>query len=501
MADISKIKLANGTVVNLKDAAYRANFNTLLGSNQLKALEAAAWKAVASEITNSANLPTAQAVKEYVDSAVEAIPEFDVVIDSKAADKDEPATAPSAKTFHKIYLVSGGVSGSYTEYITIRSGEAGSYTYRWERIGSLDADFSAYVKKTTTIAGIDLKDNITVAELQDALELGDMAYADTATGSTTLQTIDSITMDAVTVAGNAAVTSSDADATLTKAAYTPAGSITGSAISGGSINVTLKDAATESTATLTRADYTPSGDVTVTLKNANVLASVATAGTLPSKAADSFTANTPTTIDVNKFNGGSAATWTGASHTSASLGNATKSAFATEGLVASIDEDDAEMLVFDNAGKSNAVTEQGTFTPDEVSFGTFNGGTAASLAAGFYTAGTAATFEEGTFNAGAMPTFNEGIVAVNTAKFVGDEVKNFQVTGVGYSKQVVDTKTFTPVAAELGFSGTTVADALVTGVSYKKADATAAFSETVTPTVASYSKTPKTIEITVSPNA
>lgn len=499
MADISKIKLANGSVVNIKDATARSNISTMLGSHALAALGDAAWKALAANITdNEEGLPTAAQVKSYVDSQIELIPEFDVVV---VASGDDLPTA-SAATFHKVYLKSGGISGSYVEYITIRSGSEGAYTYTWEQVGSLDADFSAYVKKTTTIAGIDLDDNITVAELQSALGLGDMAYADTASGSTTLQTIDSITMDSVTVAGNASVTHTSANATLTKADYTPAGSITGEAISGGSINVTLADAATNSAADLTRADYTPTGNVTVTLKNASVLATVATPGTLPSKAADSWTANTPTVIDISKFNGGSAATWTGASHTAASLGNATKSAFATEGVTAEVGTgEDAETLIFTAAGTSNAVTEQGTFTPDTVSFGTFDGGSAASLSAGFYTAGTAASFEEGTFSAGAMPTFTEGTVAVDTASFNGDEVKNFQVTGVGYKKQVVDTKTFTPTAATLGFSGTTVTDALVTGVAYDKANATAAFSETVTPTVASYSKTAKDINVTVSPDA
>lgn len=496
MADISKIKLANGTVVNLKDAQGRADLVTLLGSHGLAALGDAAWKALAASISDSdEGLANAKQVKTYVDSMIKTIPEFDVVV---VADGEDLPIA-SASTFHKVYLKSGGISGSYVEYITIRSGSEGSYTYTWEQVGSLDADFSAYVKKTTKIAGIELNDGITVEELQSALGLGALAYKDSVTGSTTLQTIDTITMSDVTVAGNATVTHTATAASLTKGNYTPAGSITGAAISGGSINVTLADAAANSQADLTRADYTPTGNVTVTLKNAGVLAAVATAGTLPSKAADSWTANTPTVIDVSKFNGGSAATWTGASHTAAQLGNATKSAFATEGVTATVGTgDDAETLIFTTAGTSNAVTEQGTFTPDIVNFGTFDGGSAASLATGFYTAGTAASFEEGTFSAGAMPTFTEGTVAVDTASFSGDEVKNFQVTGVGYKKQVVDTKTFTPTAANLGFQGTEAENILVTDVSYDKANATAAFSETITPTVSAYNRTAKTIEITAS---
>lgn len=55
MADqfISKIKLANGTVVNLKDAKARQDLLTLLGSHGLTALGDAAWKALASSISDS----------------------------------------------------------------------------------------------------------------------------------------------------------------------------------------------------------------------------------------------------------------------------------------------------------------------------------------------------------------------------------------------------------------------------------------------------------------
>ena len=53
MADISKIKLANGTTVTIKDAQGRTNVTTLLGGHALEALGAAAWKAVAANITDT----------------------------------------------------------------------------------------------------------------------------------------------------------------------------------------------------------------------------------------------------------------------------------------------------------------------------------------------------------------------------------------------------------------------------------------------------------------
>ena len=498
MADqfISKIKLTNNSVVYLKDAQARADLLTLLGSHDLEALGAAAWKAVAANVSeNSDKLATAAQVKSYVDSKTEAIPTFDVVV--VATNEDLPTA--SASTFHKIYLMSGGISDKYNEWITIRSGSGPNYTYSWERIGTIEADLSGYVKKTTKIADIALDSDITVDQLKTALGLGALAYKSNATGSTTLNTIDSISLGNMSVSGSAPVTYTTTAANLTKGSFTPAGSINGDAISGGSINVTLKDATVASSADLTTADYTPTGKVEVTLKNANVVASVATAGTLPSKVADTFTANVPTTIDVSKFNGGSAASWTGATHTAASLGNATTGVFATEGLTASVGTgDDAETLIFSSATTSSAVTQQGTFTPDSVNFGTFNGGSAASLAAGFYTAGQAASFEEGAFNQGAMPTFTTGTVGVDSASFSGDKASDLQVTGVSYSKQVVDTKTFTPVAANLSFSGTTAENVIVTGVTYDKADAAALFSETIAAPTVTSTTSAKTIAITVS---
>jgi len=50
---ISKIKLANGNYVDLKDAQARADLLTLLGSHNLEALGAAAWKAIAANITDT----------------------------------------------------------------------------------------------------------------------------------------------------------------------------------------------------------------------------------------------------------------------------------------------------------------------------------------------------------------------------------------------------------------------------------------------------------------
>lgn len=528
MADqfISKIKLANGTVVNLKDAKARQDLLTLLGSHGLTALGDAAWKALASSISDSdEGLANAKQVKAYVDSMMATIPEFDVVVVAN----DTLPTA-SANTFHKVYLVSGGVSGSYVEYITIRSGSEGSYTYTWEQVGSLDADFSAYVKKTTTIAGINLDDNITVAGLQSALELGDLAYKDSATGSTTLQTIDSITMKSLTVAGDATVTHTSTAASLTKGDYTPAGSITGSAISGGSINVTVKDAAAASEATLTRGDYTPAGSVTLTANNDGSFqvggtnsASEVTftpaddtfvkslkAGTVD---AASFTegAFTPASIGAGFFSAGSQASYSHSGFSGGSFNKGTAVTAATEGLVADIDSTDSEMLVFSAASTDSVMDFDASYTAAVYGTDNFVANTLPSIDTTKFNGGSKAA---DTFSANKLPVVDAtasaltGLSNVQAAAqvftgnkyapaFSGTKETGLKVTKAEYLKQEIDEKSFTPVAATLGFSGTEAKNILVTGVSYDKADATASFSETVTPEVNALNRTAKTIELTV----
>ena len=558
MADISKIKLANGTTVTIKDVQGRTNVTTLLGGHALEALGAAAWKAVAAEVNGGgADLPTAEAVKSYVDSAVGKVHNFDVVIDPNGTAAG-PATAASADTMYKIYMVAdeGASAGSYIEWITIRSGAESAYTYAWEKIGSTKTDLTGYVSKETTIAGIALDKNISVADLQKALSLGVMAYADKASGSGTVQTIDSITMKEVTVAGNAAVTSKAADATLTKADYTPAGTITGSAISGGSINVTLKDSATKTEAVLGTSEFTPTGTIaakeggsfsalkTATLgevETGGVLvegtvsapaitltseeATVATGLTGGSKASFTEGAFTPAAFQEGFYTAGQAATWTGASYNAPTMGEATTGKFASEGIVATVGSgEDAETLIFSAAVTADAVTAQGAFDAGNVNFGTFNGGSATvidttkfsggSKAADTFVANELQSVTTGKVNnvsAAALannPVFTGKRYSVSTTSDTALKDVAFTATNsativnkVEYVKPEINAATFTGTPATLGFAGTEVVGALVTGVSYDKADATAAFSVAVTPETDVITKTAKTVEVEVTPVA
>ena len=84
---------------------------------------------------------------------------------------------PSADTMGKIYLVpnEGSSLNVRDEYVTIRLGQEGSYSYSWELFGSTEIDIDGYVPTDRTIAGIDLEDNISKAELLTALDVAEGA--------------------------------------------------------------------------------------------------------------------------------------------------------------------------------------------------------------------------------------------------------------------------------------------------------------------------------------
>ena len=573
MADISKIKLANGTTVTLKDAQGRADMTTLLNKHALEGLGAAAWKAVATEVSQSADLPTAEAVKSYVDSAVGKVHNFDVVIDADGSASTGPSVEASADTMYKIYLVPSdeAAAGSYIEYITIKSGDGETVSFKWEAIRSTKTNLTGYVPTSTTIAEIKLDHNITVAELQKALGLGAMAYADTASGSTTVSTVDSITMAPMTIAGNATVTLSDADADLTKGNFTPAGTIKigenasdadHKVLTGGSINVTLKESAEAKKATISSSTtYSPVGTVTAKEENgsfsaiksvaleANVEGDIQIKGSVAEQTV-SLTSTpktfvtglvdgakkaatlkngtfTPAAIQEGFYTAGSDASLKGGNYTAPTLGEASKGNVASEGIVASVGAKgsaDEETLIFTAAASAEVVTAQGTLTEGSVSFPTLEGGKATVIDTTKFSGGSK---DDDTLTAEFIPTVETSTVNdVTAAKLAGFNFASdkyslnttsdtalkdveFKATNsatipseITYKQSEIDAATFSGTSDILTFAGTEQEKILVTGVSYKKAGDEAAFSVTQTPAVAEngIKKTDKTVNITVNPD-
>lgn len=149
-------------VKGLKALAFKeslAKGDVGLGNVENKTMDAA-------PTASSENYVTSGGVKTYVDNAIAAVKQFQYEVVSKLP-------AASANTMGKIYLVSHvhNSADSYDEFITIEKGGA----YSWEKIGNTDIDLSGYVKKDTTIAGVNLQDNITKTELLTALNVADGA--------------------------------------------------------------------------------------------------------------------------------------------------------------------------------------------------------------------------------------------------------------------------------------------------------------------------------------
>lgn len=427
-----------GTDYNLKDAAATAKLKTLLGEQTVKELGAAAWKAVAANISDTdEGLPTAKDVKAYVDAQVGTIHNFDVVIDATGTEAGPSVTA-SADTMYKIYLVpdANAEAGSYVEYITIKNGE----TYKWEAIGSTKTSLDGYVEKSQKIAGLTLNKDITVEELQGALKLKAFAYAATGSATVAAKTVSgvkAIGTSTGSVTGDVAYDETDITSTGT---VTAKGSVTGSAISGGSISVTLKDATTATAATVSADAYKPAGTVETTFTAATEDAVDAVSfGGVVSKPTATVTPATATVKEMKTEGTAYSITKGGVSQAADA-----KSAFATEGVTASVNED-TETLTFAAAGTSQAVTAAGAVTY-----------TAPVLTGALPTFGDSAAVMTGATVEVSQPTFTGDKYAVNST-FKGTEEANMKVTGVTYVKQAIDTANFTGTAATLGFSGDEVA--------------------------------------------
>lgn len=306
---LSKVKFGN-TTYYIKDAAVRAILDTF-GNATLEN--------VATSIADGGTgLVTSDQVYDFVNRQIGAVGD---ILNLRSESDHTTIETPAAGDFV--------VEADGSEWLY--DGTA------WRVVGSENA----YVLKTFEIAGLDMADNITKAELQQALELGALAYLDS--GSVKVTTIDSMSKFSTGAAGEYSVVASSVSVPATYSALdvTPAGSVTveaGTAAAASydkTTSVAISAAApVEGTSV---ANYTPAGTVTVsnvTVTPSNVsVATVTDAGTAYQLQAGSMTQAADT-----------------------------KSAFATAGVTVSVDENDTEMLVFTDATTAQAVTASGTVT-------------------------------------------------------------------------------------------------------------------------------------------
>lgn len=290
----------------------------------------------------------------------------------------------------------------------------------WHELG----DETLYALKTVTIGTQNLSANINLDTLATDMGLGKLAKKDSATGTVAGQTITGVkatgnVTGSIAVALNQTATA----ATLAKSAYSPAGTIAADVTATGKVSI-AKDA--ENGVQISGSVSAPTVTVTPATDSIKKVTSV---GTLPTKAADTFS---PNGDDI--FTAGSKAAWS-----------------------ANVD-DASETLSFSFTANDLPTFTQGAKA--SYSEGTFDAGTLPELAAegtkvvtGITSAtATAPVFTGDKFTA----TFTGDKTTVN-ASFTGTEVQ--VVSGVTYDKATVNAAetTFTADAVELAVGDIAVA--------------------------------------------
>lgn len=290
----------------------------------------------------------------------------------------------------------------------------------WHELG----DETLYALKTVTIGTQNLSANINLDTLATDMGLGKLAKKNSATGTVAGQTITGVkatgnVTGSIAVALNQTATA----ATLAKSAYSPAGTIAADVTATGKVSI-AKDA--ENGVQISGSVSAPTVTVTPATDSIKKVTSV---GTLPTKAADIFTANGDDT-----FTAGSKAAWS-----------------------ANVDET-SETLSFSFTANDLPTFKQGAKA--SYTEGTFDAGTLPELAAegtAVVTGITSATATAPVFTGDKFTATFTGDKTTVNASFTGTEVQ--VVSGVTYDKATVNAAetTFTADAVELAVGDIAVA--------------------------------------------
>lgn len=396
---LSKVKIGE-QIYYLKDAEMRALVETFG--------DAVTYSVDESFSATSENLATSKAIAEYVAKEITDLSGAMHFIGVK----DKLPAVEDSKNGDVVIIGSAEYVFADNEWHLY--GDEGVYA----TVAGVEA---TYVKKELTIAGINLEDAITAEELQTALGLGKLAYKDSASG--TISGVVTAVEDATyTPAGSVAVElTQTATAMASTGNFTPAGTVSGKTTAAGKVAL-AKD--NENGFEVSGSVSAPT--VTVTPETAQVQY-VTSVGSLPSYTAAQYVA--PSVTEA-------------------------KSGFATAGLVAAMDADDAEMLVFSAATIADALTGTG-FNAGSYTAAEFNAGALPTL-------GEAQTVMTGIEKAEASaPTFTGDKIA---ATFTGEEA-SIAATFAGtegavsvsgnYDKASVNTATFTGTEATISHDVTT----------------------------------------------
>ena len=294
----------------------------------------------------------------------------------------------------------------------------------WHELG----DESIYALKTVTIGTQSLSANISLDTLAADMGLGKLAKKDSATGTVAGQTISGLKAKGNT-AGTIAVglTQTSTAATLTKSEYTPSGDVAGTVVANGTVSI-AKDAVHG-----TQISGSVSAPTVTVTPSTDTIKKVTSVGTLPTKAADTFSAGT-----LPSFTQGAKAQWS-----------------------ASVDNN--ETLSFSFTANGDDTFSKGTLP--SYTEGAFSQGTLPTLAAAgttVVTGITSATASAPTFTGDKFAASFTGASANITATFTGD--KTSVVSGVNYDKATVDAEKtkFTGAAVELAVDDVVVTSKEVT---------------------------------------
>lgn len=273
----------------------------------------------------------------------------------------------------------------------------------------------------------DAKVEAEVAKKEDKANLKALAYKDSAFGTVASQTISGVKANGQSAGSITVELEQSEHAMNSTGKFTPAGNVTGTVQTAGSIAVTAKYDAVD--AVLSKGDYTPAGTVTSDFGHATAAAELVMSKHAPE-------GSVSVALSGNTFNAitgvGTQASFQEGAYHAATLDKTDVTAnYATEGLVGTVDN---ECLTFTAAGIA-------AITASKVN--SFNGGSK----------------DADTFIANSLPTMAAQTVGVQSASFTG--VEHDCVTGVNYDKATMSALTFAGAKAE---------GALVTGVSYQKAD-------------------------------
>lgn len=439
---LSKIKIGD-TTYWLKDADSRALLDSIDSGIWAELL---AGFGTIGTVGDEDKLVKASDIKSYVDAVAEAA--LEIVVLNSLPEANAAAWASYHNSIVLVPKASAQTQNAKDEYIIMRSGEEGSYTYAWEKIGDTDIDLSGYVTNVSYADATHKLQQTKNGVTTDVHEFGALADADQA--ETTLNDyVTGVTSAKVTAAGSIAKNAS------------------GTQIEGTIGSITVIDSV-GTAPSFSEGPFVPNvpTEIDESKFDGGAAASLAegfyTAGSAAQKQADSFTANVPTTLDTTKFSGGSKAADTFVKPTLSTL---TKALYK-QGVKAEVGTgDNAETLIFTNVDKEadiKVVDEftqgsftEGAYTPAEIQSGFYSVGSAASFTEGQFTPNTPAALDLSKFNGGRAAALEEGFYTRGSAAS-----KTADTWSAG---SVPTTKSITPefTGEKYAFSGSEV-DATVT---------------------------------------